>query len=64
MYNKDFDFYLFTGVNYNLYQPPGGFDFEMGSNDEPIMVGYILCFVWKMQHVSHVIGTCSYSLYP
>jgi hypothetical protein len=24
MYNKDFDFYLFTGVNYNLYQPPGG----------------------------------------
>ncbi|XP_052778477.1 lysosomal alpha-mannosidase-like [Mya arenaria] len=28
---------LFTGVLYNLYQPPGGFDFNQYSSDEPFM---------------------------
>ena len=31
------DTQLFTGVTYNLYQPPPGFDFELGSTDPPIM---------------------------
>ncbi len=29
---------LFTGVNFNGYGPPGGFDFDIGSHDQPIMV--------------------------
>ncbi len=28
---------LFTAVNYNLYQPPPGFCFDMYCNDEPII---------------------------
>lgn len=29
---------LFTGINYNLYQPPPGFSWDIGSGDDPIMV--------------------------
>ena len=29
---------LFTGVNYNGYGPPDGFNFDSKVNDEPIMV--------------------------
>ena len=28
---------LFTAVNYNLYQPPPGFCFDIYCNDEPII---------------------------
>ena len=28
---------IFTGINFNLYQPPAGFDWELGHNDPPIM---------------------------
>ena len=29
---------LFTGVNYNGYGPPGGFNWNSGSGDAPMMV--------------------------
>lgn len=48
---------IFTGVNFNLYQPPDGFDWELGHNDPPIMDDPLLDGYNVDQRVSAFIET-------